>query len=145
MIPAWDANDNLPPGIHSATWNELEQHLGFNPKRQRLLDGLRRAIDALRVAGCEDLFVDGSFITKKPLPGDFDACWSINNVDPALLDPVLIDFSQGRAAQKQKYLGELFPAQWPADAAGTVFIDFFQQDRNGNPKGVLHLDLRRWP
>jgi len=34
--------------------------------------------------------------------GDFDACWEAGGVDPAVLDPVLLDFSALRAAQKAK-------------------------------------------
>jgi hypothetical protein len=32
-----------------------------------------------------------------------------------LLDPVLVDFSNLRAAQKAKYFGEFFPAHSPAE------------------------------
>src|SRR2546425_628399 len=35
-------------------------------------------------------------------------------------------FSRGRAAQKQRFLGELFPAQLPEGATGRAFLDFFQ-------------------
>jgi hypothetical protein len=50
------------------------------------------------------------------------------------------------AAQKRKYGGEMFPADWAADAAGTNFVRFFQRDRNtGQPKGIIVLDLGRLP
>lgn len=57
------------------------------------------------------------------------------------LDPVLLDFSNKRAAQKAKYGGELFISSFIADAQGRTFLDFFQEDRNGNPKGIVEVHL----
>ena len=86
--------------------------------------------------------MDGSFVTAKRAPGDFDACWEPAGVDPLLLDPVLLTFEHGRRAQKAKYGGELFLAQWPADAAGTAFLDYFQVDPiTEQPKGIIMLEL----
>jgi hypothetical protein len=75
---------------------------------------------------------------------DFDACWDVQNVDDAKLDPVFWDFSRGRAAQKQRFLGELFPAQLPEGATGRTFVDFFQVNKmSGQPKGILAIGLGR--
>jgi uncharacterized protein DUF6932 len=63
--------------------------------------------------------------------------------DAQLLDPVLLDFSDQRRAQKARFGGELFPAEVPADLAGTRFLDYFQQDKaTGASKGIVALDLR---
>ena len=118
MIPRWSTNGDLPPGVHFATWEELEDRLTFNPRRHRMLAGFRQACEELRKAGCRLVYLDGSFVTRKERPGDFDACWDVQNVDDARLDPVFWDFSRGRAAQKQRFLGELFPAQLPEGATG---------------------------
>ena len=64
------------------------------------------------------------------------------SVDPDRLDPVLLTFDRGRAAQKAKYRGELFPAQCAAHASGTTFPAFFQRDKDGLPKGILAIDLQ---
>ena len=117
------------------------------PRRTRnLLTGLRRALASLRAAGCRRAYIDGSFVTAKHDPEDFDACWEASNVDPLLLDPALIDFSDRRRAQKSKFGGELFPADLPADPAGTEFIDHFQRDKfTHEPKGIVALDLEDLP
>jgi hypothetical protein len=86
----------LPPGVHHATLEEIEQRFATNEKRRKLFDGFRKAVDALRKAGCTVIFLDGSFVTDKPEPGDFDACWDPVGVDPAKLDPVFLDFSARR-------------------------------------------------
>lgn len=145
MIPVFDANGNLPPGIHVATWDELVARFGANAQRQMLLSGLRAALLWLKDAGCLRVYVDGSFVTAKEEPGDYDGCWEVDGVDPDKLDPVLLEFANRRAAQKAKYYGELFLANAAADPAGTRFIDFFQFDKDGQPKGIIALDLKDLP
>ena len=41
---------------------------------------------------------------------------------------------------KAKFGGELFPAHMDA-GGGTRYLEFFQHDRNGKPKGIVRLDL----
>lgn len=141
MIPDFDASGNLPRGIHPASWPEFVDRFGGTPHRKRLLGGLRSALKALKVAGCRKVYLDGSFTTHKPDPGDFDGCWEIAGIDSSRLDPVLLSFENKRAAQKAKYLGEMFPAQIFSEP-GKTFLDFFQIDKQtGEPKGIIVLDL----
>jgi hypothetical protein len=89
--------------------------------------------------------VDGSFVTNKPHPGDFDGCWDVDGVDPDRLDSVLLVFDNRRAAQKAKYGGEMFPAQLNEGATGQTFLEFFQVDKaTGRAKGIVQLDLSKW-
>lgn len=137
-----DGSGNLPPGIHQASWAEVAAAFGRNPERLRLLEGLRRALEALRRAGCARVYLDGSFVTSKDIPGDFDVCWEAAQVDAGALDPVLLDFENRRAAQKAKYFGELFIAESIAAPQGTRFLDYFQRDKHtGEPKGIVVMDL----
>lgn len=87
--------------------------------------------------------MDGSFVTAKEVPGDFDGCWSPEGVDPEVLDPVLLDFSNLRAAQKEKYGGELFVSDVLADfVSERTFLEFFQTDKEtGRAKGIVVVDL----
>ncbi len=137
-------NGTLPSGIHAATWPQIKELLAFNPRRQELLAGLKRACEPLQQAGCSRIYIGGSFATNKEFPGDFDVCWEDDNVDFGklqALDPVLLDFKNQRAAQKAKYGGELFPASSVASADGQTFLEFFQQGRDGNSKGIIAIDL----
>ncbi len=72
MIPDFDKNGNLPYGIHPATWQEVGDRYGWNTHRRNLLMGLYQALRELGVAGCRAAFVNGSFVTVKDDPGDFD-------------------------------------------------------------------------
>lgn len=111
MIPQLDpVSGYLPPGVHDAHWCEVAGRFAGNSHRRRLADGLLAACLNLAEAGCGELIPDGSFVTAKELPGDYDGAWEPAGVDPLLLDPVLLDFSRRRAAMKAKYLGDLFPA-----------------------------------
>jgi hypothetical protein len=144
MLPDFTSDGLLPPGEHPATWDEILGRFGWNPRRQALLSGLAAALIPLRSAGCTRLFLDGSFVTSKELPGDYDAAWDPLGVNLGflrLIEPVFFDFSNLRAAQKAKYLGEFFPATVPANAVGTTFYEFFQIDKNnGGMKGIVVLN-----
>ncbi len=100
----------------------------------------------LKEAGCQTVYVDGSFVTNKDMPNDYDACWVEDGVDPEALDAVLLTFDPGRATQKAKYFGELFPASISTSLEGLSFYQFFQVDKeSGRPKGIVAIDLRGLP
>jgi hypothetical protein len=138
-LAPWDI---VSTGIHLLTLTEFKEIFAFNPHRRNQFNGLITALKDLKYAGCSTVFIDGSYVTKKPLPGDYDACWDTNNIDMSKLDPAFRDFSNGRASQKEKYEGEFFPALANADATGTKYLDFFQVEKHsGNKKGIICLDL----
>lgn len=145
MIPTFRRDGRLPVGTHMASWQEVEERFGQTPHRGRLLAGLLRAMRLLRLAGCGTIYLDGSFVTAKAEPGDFDACWDIQGIQADLVAPIFFDFADGRAAQKEQFGGEFFPAQLPEGGTGKNWLDFFQQDREGQPKGIVVIDLGSIP
>ena len=145
MLPDADSTTGyLTPGVHDAPWSEVAPRISANGHRGRLVGGLLAALQNLAGAGCRSVLLDGSFVSQKDLPEDYDGAWDTQGVDPYRLDPVLLDFSNGRAAMKSKYLGELFPAT-AAAAPGVLYRDFFMKDRSGVPKGVVNIDLGSLP
>ena len=145
MIPDADpTTGQLPPGVHDATWGEVVERFSGNSYRRRLLEGLHAACKALARAGCMSVLLNGSFVSLKDFPGDYDGAWDPSGVDPSLLDPVLLDFSNRRAAMKAKYYGELF-VETAFAAPGETFRSFFMTDRDGNKKGVVLIDLGSLP
>lgn len=137
----------LPRGEHPATWEEIETRLGFSFTRKQLLVGLLEGCRLLRAAGVKKVYVDGSFATKKKAPGDFDCCYDLSGVDFDSLPDVFRDLSPGRPTQKARFGGEFFPAEFTADPGPPPepFRTFFQHDKNGNPKGIIVLDLDTLP
>ncbi len=131
----------LPPGIHEATLRDIENKFATNAKRKLLYAGLSKGCQALKTAGCNHVYLDGSYVTEKTLPGDFDVCWDPTGVDVAKLDPTLLDFNNRRRNQKLKYGGEFFPSSASADGS-RAFIHFFQIDREtGKEKGIIKIQL----
>ena len=145
MIPPFDATGNLPVGIHFSTWEDFLARFGCSPHRQILAAGLSAALAILRSVGCQTVYVDGSFVTAKAVPNDYDVAWEPIGVDLPLLlatEPAFFDFRNLRAAQKAKFLGEFFPSSATADRVGRTFFEFFQVDKTtGEPKGIVALNL----
>jgi hypothetical protein len=136
----------LPPGVHQASLNEVEGVFATNMWRRELFNGLLDASVRLLRAGCPAVYLDGSYVSGKPKPGDYDACWDPNGVDPAMLDPVFLQFANGRAAQKAIFKGEFFPSSMMCADVGQAFVEFFQLDRfTGKQKGIIVIPLSTDP
>ncbi len=136
-LPPFDPETGyLPPGEHLASWVEIIERFGWTPWRRSLLDGLSEAASFLAVAGCRRIWLNGSFVTAKETPGDFDVVWDDTGIDESVLDPIFFDLSGGRKAQKARFGGELFP-NWVNLSSDSVFSEFFQQDRTGRRKGIV--------
>jgi Family of unknown function (DUF6932) len=146
MIPSFDSLGNLPAGRHTADWQEFVNRFDTTPQRRALLAGMRRMLLSLKSVGCTRAFMDGSFVTSKADPEDYDGCWDRAGVDLSKLqasDPTLLDFTNRRMRQKVKYGGEMFPADLLEGQSGLVFVEFFERDKNtGDPKGLVEIDLR---
>jgi hypothetical protein len=149
LIPALDPDTGaLPPGDHQATLDEIRRRLGFTPRRRWLLKGLRAAVRAFWAAGIEEIYVDGSFCTEKPDPGDIDGYWV--EPDPGVyerIDPYWINFELALAPSLGKWKWRMWaehgveffihPAMQANPAMG--FPEFFRQDRDGRPRGVIRV------
>jgi hypothetical protein len=149
MIPEFDQSGNLPLGIHEATWADIVERYGYTPHRRRLLQGLELLARNLIGAGCTRLYLDGSFVSDKKSPGDYDGCWLREGVDQVKLDPLLLKegLSAGdgwRDAMKRKYKGEVYPVTWSEVALPrSSMLDLFQTDKvTKEQKGIIELDLR---
>ncbi len=126
----------------------ITEHFGINAHRLRLLAGFLEAAQALQMAGCGWILLNGSFVTSKEFPNDIDACYDDESLDYDLLEtlePALLEFAKARAAQKARFGCEFFPARAVADRAGRTFQDFFQRDRHDQPKGIVKLELHTLP
>lgn len=135
----------LKAGIHELSLAEFKTLFVYNAVRIKQFAGLLKALDNLKTAGCSTIYIDGSYVTQKGNPGDYDACVDYTGVDLNLLDPVFQDFSNKRQAQKSKYEGEFFPHSCKADRCGTSYIDFFQKEKfSGQQKGIIKINLGNW-
>ena len=130
----------LPPGIHVSTLTEVKEYFAYTPWRIQLFNGFCLGISSLVAAGCNKIYLNGSYTTAKLHPGDFDACWDITDVDVNNVDSTLFNFEHERALQKQKFGGEFFIID-PNSPDGTLILDFFQTDRyTRKQKGILLIN-----
>lgn len=146
MIPDFDVNGKLPPGIHLATLDELKTRFAYNIIRRQLFNGLEKLIyDLKNKIGCKIIFVDGSFVTNKAAPNDIDVCWDNRGVDlnnAFISMPILWDMNHPRVNQQTAYSCDIFPAFSVEQGSGTLFIDFFQIDKLTNtPKGIIQINI----
>ena len=136
----------LPEGVHTADLAEIARTFAINRWRRTLFDGLLAASRDLRTAGCARLYLDGSYVTGKPIPEDYDVCWDPAGVDWRFLAPAFRKFGNRRAAQKTAYGGEFFPSSAAADTVGNTFLEFFQLERfTGKRKGIVEVGLTADP
>jgi hypothetical protein len=63
---------------------EIERRLGFTPRRQWLVKGLRAAVEAFWFAGIVGIYIDGGFCTEKPDPMPRPAHLSAQAMRPPL-------------------------------------------------------------
>ncbi|HUX57372.1 MAG TPA: hypothetical protein VMV77_10385 [Bacteroidales bacterium] len=143
MIPNFNTEGNLPPGVYKAKWSEIKKRYGFTFHRENLLFGLEEGISVLRKSWCKKIYLDGSFITTKPRPNDFDVCYEpppdLNKFKIGY--PEFFDFSNNRSKQKKKYKGEFWPTTANLDLNYTI-LEGFQHDKyTGKEKGIIEIDL----
>lgn len=142
-IPEFDLNGNLPPGEFVVTLEDIKKQLAWSPRRKKLLKGLEKALENLSAAGVKRVYIDGSFTTNKDDPNDVDGCWVHNkyiNVDT--LDPVFLDTDPPREAMKKKYgVDFLIEGKDKRLSDSQPIVEFFQESRDFDHKGILVLDL----
>jgi hypothetical protein len=139
-LPNFKKNGLLPQGVYPCRWKEFLTVFAINAHRLQLSDGLFAGLKALKKFGCNTVYVDGSYVTAKPFPNDVDVAFDNTNMDWKGLKkhhPEFFDIANGDTIQKEKYSSHFFAC----NAFETYFIDFFQFDRNGNPKGIVKLNL----
>ena len=129
----------LDPGIYKMTWKEFYNSFSFSKRRKELLEGLEKVVAILREIRATHIYIDGSFVTDKVNPNDWDACFdsSIPVINNLLCKYPFKDTK----IQKKLYKGELFYAKSIADEYGNTYFDFFQQKKGNSAikKGMVEL------
>ena len=138
MIPAFDpATNALPAGIHESNWPEVVARFGYNDRRQALLTGLRNALISLAEAGCTWVYLGGSFVAARELPGDWDGCFEGAGLNFLHLAKSIARGDRG--GMDLLFGGEMYNASAPTNT-GETFIQFFQLNREGQAVGLVALD-----
>lgn len=133
MIPEFNDDGYLPPGIHRATLEEVANRFGREPElRQAQTESLRWLLDLANRVGVQRFIIDGSFVTDK---------WEPNDVDCVLL--ASHNFPQDAAAELE--LRDGLPFIQFAIVDEELFERYVQvifgTDRKAVPKGMIEVIL----
>jgi hypothetical protein len=141
-LPDFTSQGLLPPGIHQASWSEFATRFGAGARRSQLVFNMETLLQELRRQGGERVYVGGSMVTTKPVPGDFEMTWRVSGEQLGELmqrSPILTD----RLLQQETLGGQLM-ATYP-NSPGDGVLGFLQRTRQGTPVGVVEVDLSTLP
>jgi hypothetical protein len=133
LIPPFDDDGFLPPGLHPASLQEVAERFGQVSELRRVqMESIGWMHDAAKRAGALRLVINGSFVTEVDEPNDVDCA--------VLIGP---DFPSDVDAEAELTAGfpflELQLVQNPA--FGILIESFFATDRYHRPKGMIEVLL----
>ncbi len=142
MIPELTGEGMLPPGRHEATVGEIRRRFGRgNPVRTRLMKGLERVLQMAMKVGASLLFLDGSFVTDKKEPGDWDAVLVLPVGSPIWSKEAIA--MADRPEVRKRYGGDLFTMMEEDTEVLAHYVDeVFAHDRHGRAKGLVVVRLK---
>jgi hypothetical protein len=140
VIPDFDTNGNLPPGVHKASLAEVEHRFAHNATRKALFVGLARVVAILSEAKCPEVHLDGSYITTKEEPDDYDLCFEPTGLKAT---EELRKFLSNKEGRKTEYLGDIF-VRMPEPPYYVDHVTHWQKDGRNDDiiKGILKIELR---
>lgn len=122
------------------TYEEFKKHFGTNPKRMQQINNALVFFMIFNSCNCKTVYIDGSFVSKKEYPEDIDLCFDITDLDEEKLKrefPSFFDPNQLGKIHKETKCHILF-----FSTKDTTLLDLLKKDRDGNPKGLVKLDLK---
>ncbi|NLX98451.1 MAG: hypothetical protein GXY83_20010 [Rhodopirellula sp.] len=131
MIPDFNDQGYLPPGVHLASLDEIESRFGRQSEiRQVQMESLRWLVESARKAGVLRIIVNGSFVTDIYEPNDVDCVLLIDSEYPSNSDAEEV-ISNGMPFLEIK-LTQLHDFEF-------FVYDLFASDRYQSPKGVVEV------
>lgn len=146
MIPDFNDSGYLPAGIYEASFEEVKVRFGLSRQRQKLLMSMQYLLHQCNQLNCDILYLDGSFISSKLNPKDYDACWDTTheNREWVLNNVADTSLNSDSETQKEYFGGEIYPAFVKAPLLPELTIlEYFQRTKEGEAKGIIMLKLQR--
>jgi hypothetical protein len=145
-LPGSEHDSSLPPGIHAATFREVQARFGVGSEaRQRQIELLRRVVEAARpYATIKRVLVWGSFVTQKLEPADLDY---------SVVVSVAHRGTQTATAHRRFFVPSDARRHYGIDRNYLVVpdypldyylekLDFFCHGRDGRARGIVEISLR---
>jgi hypothetical protein len=144
-IPEFQADGNLPPGIHAASLADVEARFGGTPVRERQLGLMREVVTAAApYKSIKRVLVWGSFVTSKPEPRDLDYSVVVSSehfrtsVAPEhrrFLAPIDARIYYG--VDRNRLVITDFPVELYSEP-----VYFVCETREGTQRGIIEISLR---
>jgi len=138
------------PGFHNITLEDIDEIfvLDFNDssKRQYLTKRFKVLVSLLEEIGAEfEIWIDGSFSTKKPEPNDIDIAivgdsQTLNSL-PIEKQKILADLIENKAETKLRYSCDIYFVPKEESITKSYWRGWFGFTRNEKPKGIPRLFL----
>lgn len=147
MLPEFDIDGDLPPGIYQATLDELERRLSrfvVSDRRINLFARFKQLVAMARRSGIvERLVVGGSFVTSKPEPNDIDIVIVLpNDLDFDALTPSQNAVTNRSALRRDLKTGALDVTTVRSETSQMdLVLEFFQSTRDNKQVGVVEVKL----
>lgn len=140
-----------PRGFHRVLDSELDKYFAEpfqdSTTRRQLVGQLRLLIGKFRSLGLSgELWIDGSFVTRKPGPKDIDVVFVVRPaVIESLGDAEYAEFerlSAERLVTRRKYGSDLFVISSEDLGKRKYFTDLFSRNPDAdNPKGIAVVNI----
>jgi hypothetical protein len=133
MIPEFDTRGYLPPGVHPATIDEIEQRFGRQSELRRVqFESICWLADLARKANVIKFIINGSFVTDVFEPNDVD-CVLLLEESARLDQGVLLEIQDGLPFLDLKLVKKI--------AYDYMINTVYATDRWHVPKGIVEVLL----
>jgi len=132
LIPAFNVNGYLPPGIYPATLAKVEDRFGSDSEiRRAQMQSVRWLVDLTHRAGVKRIVLNGSFVTDTIEPNDVDCVLLVDDDFPRSVEEAEAELAAGLPFLQIDVL---------TGSAFTYLVDrIFGSDRLDIPKGVVEV------
>ena len=142
-LPEFNAEGDLPPGVHRATIQEVVASFsGSTPARRQCTRNLTHVHELVKSTGHPDRFVIfGSYVTDKPSPNDIDLILVMD--DEFHVDRVPLE-TRGlfeHAVAQPRFGASVFWIKRSSVVGEALddFIAYWQQKRDGTLRGIAEV------
>ncbi len=159
MIPNFESNGNLPPGLNATSVEEFKicyvLNFSGSSTRNKIFDGyMKYCGEMIRFEVATKQWLNGSFTSNKDNPNDIDL---VTHIDATKIDQFNDEQQNNllKLADKKRirseymcdvYYIQIYSPEIPELYEFTVswieyWLKWFGHDRNNNPKGIIEIDL----
>ena len=143
MLPLLNEHGDLPPGIHSADWAEIEARFGLStPARVRAFNKLKFLYTLAMLTGkLKRFFIFGSFVSDKAEPRAVDVALIMGSDFEVEHCPRESQTLFNHADADARFGASVF---WLREAmlpekVMQDFFDVWQTNRDGSKRGILEV------